>query len=87
METWRGRRIVPTNAAYRELHNLGISLADVVRVLEEGYAPEGRKRKQGIIEMCLRQGDEVTKVVVAESLEGWSGEIVWLVVHVMRVRI
>jgi len=87
MESWRGRRLAASKAALRELHNLGISLADVLEVLVEGYEPEGIRRKQGIAEMCLRQGEEVTKVVVAESLEEWSGEIVWLVIHVMRVHI
>lgn len=78
-------RIEGTLAATRELIREGMDLSDVVDILENGYDCGTGKRKEEIIERCLRKGKKVTKVVIAQTTvrypDGFQ-ETVWRLIHV-----
>ncbi|MEW6070423.1 MAG: hypothetical protein AB1485_07390 [Candidatus Thermoplasmatota archaeon] len=80
---YRGRRILPTRSAYRDLENLTLDLFEILDVLENGYdCPKG-KRRAGIIERCLRKGKKVLRVVIAEGKflypDGYVEDVYWLI--------
>ena len=83
---WQGKPLIVSNAAYKELLDYGMNTYDIITVLENGYDCPRSKRKSGTIERCLKRKDKITKVVVVESLQQWSEEMVWLIIHVGRFK-
>ena len=82
---YRGRKLVSRISAYHELDGLGLGLDDVLEVLESGFHCAIGKRKTGVLEICLRRGGKVLRVVVAEAMAGYpSGEKeeIYYVIHV-----
>ncbi|MBI2176159.1 hypothetical protein HYU40_02285 [Candidatus Woesearchaeota archaeon] len=82
---YKGLRIEVTLAAGRESVSENIDLNDVVEILEDGYDCGTGKRKEGIVEQCLRKGNKVLKAVVAQTSvrypDGFQ-EDVWRLIHV-----
>lgn len=78
---WRGLPVVPSKAAFSELMFLGMSLADVVEVLDKGYDYSQSRRKQNVFEKCVRRHDKTVKVVVVKDYSVSLGTEVWVVVH------
>ncbi len=79
---WKGKLIVPSKAAYKELAQLGLGLDDVVDILENGFDCARSKRAAGTIEKCFRKGKRLIKVVVVDYSSREYRENVWLVTHV-----
>jgi hypothetical protein len=82
---YRGRKLVPRISAYHELFGLGLGLEDILEVLDTGFDCAIGKRKDGVLERCLRRGDKVLRVVVAEGIAGYpSGEKeeIYYIIHV-----
>jgi len=78
---WRGKEIVidrMRNVPFEMLES-GISVQDLIEVLENGISPT--KRKKGIIEKWMRQGWDIFIVVIEDCTN------YWLVRHVAKRRI
>ena len=80
MVVWRGMVVSYSNAAAAEITDLCWDGHDLGEILERGREAK-KRRKKGIVEVCLEKGGRVRKIVLAESIQRWSGEVVWLVVH------
>jgi len=82
--TYKGKRIEPTLSASRELMKEGKDLYDLLEILEDGYDCSASKRKENIIERCLRKGRKEFKAVLAETEitypDGFA-EKVWRLIH------
>ena len=59
-----------------------MDLYDVLEILQNGYDCPKSKRKEGIIEICLKKKKKIVKVVVVEDIWRWSDEKVWTITHV-----
>jgi len=82
---YKGLRIEVTLSANTELLKLNLDLNDVVEVLEEGFDCGTGKRKEEIIERCIRKSNKVIKAVVARTGVRYSDgfqENVWRLIHV-----
>lgn len=80
-----GLRIEPTLAATRELIKHCCDISDVKEILEEGYDCAASRRKQNIIERCIRKGTKEYKVVIAKAEVTYPDgfrETVWRLIHV-----
>jgi hypothetical protein len=86
--TYKDMRIEPTLSASRELVREGKDLYDVLKILEEGYDCSSSKRKENIIERCVRKGNKEYKVVLAQTEvtypDGYT-EKVWRLIHVGKI--
>ncbi|MCK4589598.1 MAG: hypothetical protein KAT77_04085 [Nanoarchaeota archaeon] len=81
---YQGLRIEPTLHATRELIKEGKDLYDVLKILLEGYDCGASKRKENIIERCLRKGDKEFKAVIAKTELSYPDgfqESVWRLIH------
>lgn len=82
---YKGLRIEVTLSASAELLKENLDLNDVVEILEEGYDCERSKRKENIIERCIKKGNKVVKVVVAKIWVRYPDnfqEYIWRLIHV-----
>jgi len=83
--TFKGKRIFPTLSATRELMKLGMTLEEVVEVLELGYDCAPGRRKKGVIEKGLQVGKKEIRVVIGDNIfihpDGHQEDI-WSLVHV-----
>lgn len=80
---YRGRRLVPSRSAMREMVRLGLTLEDCLQLLEEG-APAPRERSKGCIEMWRAKGKKTFNIVIVESVNFASNEAVYLITHIGR---
>lgn len=71
-----------THSGYVELEKLALDLSDVRLVLETGFDCSKSKRKEGVLERCLRKKGKVLRVVVSRDHNVFLKEDVWVVVHV-----
>ena len=77
---YQGLRIEVSRSAMMELMKLGMSLYEVVALLEKGYhAP--RKRKPGTIEKWLDKGNKTFNAVIVKSYNDILQEECWLLIH------
>ncbi|MBI3413135.1 MAG: hypothetical protein HY051_03580 [Candidatus Aenigmarchaeota archaeon] len=77
---YKGKPLIPSVAAQREIDQLCADLWLVKRVLEEGHDCARSRRKTNIVEKCLiRKGKEIRAVV---ALVEWEDKGFWRVVHV-----
>ena len=84
-ETYKGQRIVVSDAAMRELAKEGKTLYDVVEILEEGRdAP--RKRKAGTIEKWLDKGKKTPNAVIVKDYHELTKEECWVLIHLGNSR-
>lgn len=81
---FKGKPVIPSRAGANELVQEGMSLAEVVEILENGFDCPRSKRAKGVIEKCVRKGKKTLKVVVAESYNYSLGTDCWLLIHVGR---
>ena len=65
----------------KELCDLGIDLANVVEVLEEGYDCYRSKRKSGTVEKCVDKGNKTLKIVAVQSYNYSLRTEVWAITH------
>jgi len=79
---WHGLRIEPSAKADREMRHLDLYMEDVVEILERGSDCSRSQRSRGVFERCLWHRGRIRKAVVVRSAQVWSGEEVWLVLHV-----
>jgi len=79
---FRGLSLVPSLSAFRELEDLILDMNDVREVLEGGFDCSTGKRKEGILERCLRRNGKALRVVVARDFNNFLKRDVWVVVHV-----
>ncbi|MBI4162804.1 MAG: hypothetical protein HY513_03910 [Candidatus Aenigmarchaeota archaeon] len=81
---YKGLRIEPTLAGTRELLKHDKDLTDVLEILNEGYECSASKRKENIIERCIRRNEKEFKVVVGKTKvkfqDGYE-EDVWRLIH------
>ncbi len=85
---YEGLRIEPTLSAARELMRQGCDLSDVKEILEGGYDCAASKRKQNIIERCVRKGRKEYKAVIARTEVTYPDgfrEIVWRLIHFGKI--
>lgn len=80
--TYEGLRLVPSNAAVREMLRYGLMISDCKKILENGY--DARKRAKGTLEKCIDKGNKTTNVVVVKSVNFTNNEEVYLITHVGR---
>ena len=84
---WKGLIVIPSRAADQELAFEGLTLRDVLEILELGVEPaEGKTRKEGVCERCMRKGRKNYKVVAAKSYNFALEEECWILAHVKGVR-
>jgi len=81
---WNGRMLIPSIAADREMAQEGLSLQEVAGRLETADKC-GKRRKEGILELCFQKGNRRFKIVLAESFRYSDGEIVFLIIHLKSV--
>ncbi len=82
---YEGLKIEVTLSASRELLKGNLDLDDVLKILEQGYDCGSGRRKEEIVERCLRKGRKVIKVVVAKTSVTYPDrfkEEVWRLIHV-----
>jgi hypothetical protein len=78
--TYRGIRIAVSHAAMQELMREGMSIPDVIEILEEGDdAP--RKRKKGTVEKWLTKGNKTYNAVIVKDYHELMKEECWLLIH------
>jgi hypothetical protein len=78
---YKGKKLVPSKSAMRELMKLGLRMADCKIVLEEGKdAP--RKRSKGCEEKWLHIGKKIINVVIIESYNYFHEEEIYLIKHI-----
>ncbi len=80
---YNGRSLIPSNAAIREMAQLGVTLDECKFMLEHGYlAP--RKRAKGTEEKWIDRGRKTYNIVVVKSFQYSSQKEVYLITHVGR---
>jgi hypothetical protein len=79
---WRGKPVIPSYSATRELLVIGINLEKAVDILENGYDDIKTKRKKGTIEKCSTLKGKYIKVVAVETYQYSSNMEIWLITHV-----
>ena len=82
----KGLPVKITRRANDEMTHHGMSMADVIMVLDEGSEQSRSRRKRGTIERVMRIKGRSMKVVAVESFSHWSDEKVLLVIHVGDTR-
>lgn len=78
---FRGLPVYLAGSAYRVLISKGMSLYDVVTILEEGEDCAQSRRKANTIERCATYRKEWVKVVAVQRFHQKFGEDCWLVIH------
>ena len=81
---YEGLRIVVTPSAGRELVHHGYTQHTVLKILEYGYGCSASRRKENIIEKCIRKGNKEVKAVVARvetTHPGGKKEEIWILIH------
>ncbi len=78
---YQGKEIVVPKSLQSELAQTGLTLLEVVYILENGFDCSRSKRRKGIVEKCFRYGNKVAKVVVESKLRWFGGEV-WRLRHV-----
>ncbi len=81
---YKGLRIEPTLAGTKELLKHDKDLMDVLEILKEGYECGASKRKENIIEKCIRRNNKEHKAVVAKTTVKYPDvyeEEVWRLIH------
>lgn len=81
---WNGRRLLPTRKASHEILELGLSIQEIIAVLDKGFDCAPSKRQKGRIERCLRKNMKLIRVVVQESELVYASEKedVYWIIHV-----
>ena len=79
---WRGKPVIPSYSATREMMTLGINLDKAVDILENGYVDQKSKRKKGTIAKCSTLKGKYIKVVAVETYQFASNLEIWLITHV-----
>jgi len=69
---WIGKPVLPTREAAEELAYLNLDLDDVVLILDEGFDCSRSKRAKNIVEKCMKKGNKIIKIVVAEMETHWK---------------
>jgi hypothetical protein len=77
---WKGLLVETTKHALAELEELYWDEEDLGQILHEGM--ESRQRKPGVHEFELKKRGKIRKIVVAESFQYSTKEMVWAVIHV-----
>ncbi len=77
-----GLQLKATKSAYHELEELGMDLADVADILENGYDCPASKRREGTFEKCINWYDKTIKVVVIKAYNDDLKVWVWVVLHI-----
>ncbi|MBI2658710.1 hypothetical protein HYX05_01230 [Candidatus Woesearchaeota archaeon] len=72
---YQNKEIKATKTAANELWRFKTDIWDILDILEKGYPCGRSKRKQNIIENCIKKGGKIHKAVVADC-----GDY-WLVIH------
>ena len=60
---------MPSRAAQDEMFDHGVSLHDIVEILEEGFDCSRSKRMKNILERCVHRSKTIIKVVAADTGE------------------
>jgi len=68
---YQNKEIKATKSAAYELWHYKKDIWDVMEILEEGYPCSSSRRKQNIIENCIRKGNKIHKAVVADCGNYW----------------
>ncbi len=79
---YQGKPLIPSGAASDEMITYGLSLADVLHILENGYDCSIKRRRSNIIERCVDSGNKTTKVVAAEVLYYSLDIEAWYITHI-----
>ena len=79
-DRYDGLLIAVSDSAMRELMREGMTVYDVVEILEEGYdAP--RKRKKDTIEKWKDKGNKTYNAVVVKDYNEIMKEEIWILIH------
>jgi hypothetical protein len=63
---FNGKPLIPTKHALDEMEHADIDMYRAAEMLTEGFDCERSKRGKNILERCLRRGNKMLKVVVAD---------------------
>ena len=85
MISWKGREVRYSTSAYHEMSRYNLGQHDILGVLELGMETVA-KRTTGVVEKCLQKKQGLLKVVVAESFDYSSKQVVWTVIHVAIIK-
>jgi hypothetical protein len=77
---YESKPLIPSKSAQYEMDKFRLDLWFVKRVLEEGFDCAVGRRKQNIIERCIRRKGKIIKVVVAKV--EWEDKAFWRIIHV-----
>ncbi|MEK6953799.1 MAG: hypothetical protein AABX01_02245 [Candidatus Micrarchaeota archaeon] len=77
---WKSLHVESTKHALAELEELNWDEEDLGQILHEGM--ESRQRKEGVHEFELKKGGRIRKIVIAESFQYSTKEMIWAVIHV-----
>ena len=79
---YQGLPISPTRSATYEMMRHDLDLEHVLEVLVEGYDCSPGHRSRGVIERCLDVKGRTRKVVVVDSIDIYTGNRAWALIHV-----
>jgi len=63
---YQNKELKATKNSSHELWELKKDLWDVLKILEKGYECSASKRKENILERCIKKGNIIFKAVVAD---------------------
>ena len=63
---YQNKELKATKNSAEELWQLKKDLWDVLKILDRGYDCSSSKRKANILEKCIKKGNTIFKVVVAD---------------------
>lgn len=81
---WNGKLLIPSKTADLEMAYEDLDLWQLKELLEISR-PCGKRRRTGITEICTEKGKRSYKIVLAESFQFSSRELIFLVIHVKSV--
>lgn len=63
---WKGKPLIPTKQALDEMERAEIDMYRAVEILDAGFDCSRSRRKGNVYERCMKRGNKILKIVVAE---------------------
>lgn len=79
---FQGLPIIVSDSADKELAKLNLELDDIKYILKEGFSCERSKRKDGVLERCIKKGNKTIKAVAVKSHNYALETDCWLIIHI-----
>lgn len=82
--TWNNLPIVLTNHAWDKSADIGLSMWDIMQLLEYSEDCLEDKRKINTFERCTKWGGKDIKIVFQKDYSRWSNSNCWLIITIIE---